>query len=152
VTERFSLDTNVLVYAFDASAEDRHRRALTILDVAARRPCILTVQALAEFHSVVTRKGMLARREAAAQARDWSTEYEVVGADGDALGKALSAADDERFSVWDALMLATLEQAGCTLLLSEDVGDGAKFGKLTVVNPFKGAAIPKRAAEALGLR
>jgi predicted nucleic acid-binding protein len=55
-TERFSLDTNILVYAADLAAGERHERALEILDRAVRRDCVLTLQALAEFFHVTTRK------------------------------------------------------------------------------------------------
>ena len=43
------LDANVLVYAADRTAGERHERTLHILDRAARRDCVLTLQALGEF-------------------------------------------------------------------------------------------------------
>jgi predicted nucleic acid-binding protein len=67
---RFSLDANILVYAADLAAGTRHERALHIIDRAVRRDCVLTLQALAEFFHVTTRKRMVARTEAAAQLRD----------------------------------------------------------------------------------
>ena len=49
VEGRFSLDTNILVYAVDRDAGERHDRSRTLLGRAARRDGVLTVQALAEF-------------------------------------------------------------------------------------------------------
>ena len=86
---RFSLDANVLVYAADRTAGERHERALHILDRAVRRDCVLTLQALAEFFYVTTRKRMVARTEAAAQLRDWTTEFPTISADAEALWTAL---------------------------------------------------------------
>jgi predicted nucleic acid-binding protein len=93
-TERFSLDTSILVYAADVAAGERHQRALEILDRAVRRGCVLTLQALAEFFHAATRKRMVARTEAAAQLRDWATAFPTVSADPGALWMALEFAAD----------------------------------------------------------
>ena len=69
--ERYTLDTDVLVHAVDPAEGGKHAIAAAIVDGAVERPCILTVQALAEFVAVATRRRMKARAEAVAQARDW---------------------------------------------------------------------------------
>jgi predicted nucleic acid-binding protein len=46
---RFSLDTNVLVYAVDVEAGPRHERARRILGSALGRPCVLALQSPGEF-------------------------------------------------------------------------------------------------------
>jgi predicted nucleic acid-binding protein len=146
---RFSLDANVLVYAADLSAGERHERALDILDHAVRRDCVLTLQALAEFYYVTTRKRMVAGAEAAAQLRDWTTEFPTIAADASALWTALEFTVTGRFAWWDALLLATAERHGCEIVLSEDMHDGARFGGVTVLDPFGGEALPERVAELL---
>jgi predicted nucleic acid-binding protein len=146
---RFSLDANILVYAADLAAGERHQRALEILDRAVRRDCVLTLQALAEFFHVTTRKRMVARADAAVQVRDWATEFPIVSAEPAALLAALEFAVDGRFGWWDALLLATAEQHGCKVVLSEDMQDGAQVGRVTVLDPFVGEALPKRVAELL---
>jgi predicted nucleic acid-binding protein len=146
---RFSLDANVLVYAADLSAGERHERALDVLDRAVRRDCVLTLQALAEFFYVTTRKRMVAGTEAAAQLRDWATEFPTISADASALWTALEFTVDGRFGWWDALILATAERHGCEIVLSEDMHDGARLGGLTVLDPFSGEALPERVAELL---
>jgi predicted nucleic acid-binding protein len=151
MTERMSLDANVLFYAADVKSGSRHLRAVNIVRAAATSDCVLTVQALAEFYHATTRKGALSRADAAREVDELSQLFEIVGADPGDLTRAVVAAKAGRFSIWDGIMLSTVEQAGCTMLLSEDMGDGARFGAVTVVNPFKGATLPKRAAEALGL-
>jgi predicted nucleic acid-binding protein len=148
-TKRFSLDSNVLVYAADRRAGARHERALAILDRAPRRDCILTLQALAEFFHATTRKGMVPKADAAAQVRDWSVEFPVAAADVDALRAALGLAMDGRFGFWDALLLATAERHGCAVMLSEDMQDGMRLNRLIVCNPFAGDALPAPVAELL---
>ena len=50
--KRISLDTNILVYAMDRDAGDRHVRAMELLDQAVESDCILTTQALGEFYKL----------------------------------------------------------------------------------------------------
>jgi predicted nucleic acid-binding protein len=146
---RFSLDANVLVYAADLAAGERHERALQVLDRAVRLNCVLTLQALAEFFHVTTRKGMVARTEAAAQLRDWTTEFPIISADSGALWTALEFTVDGRFGWWDALLLATAERHGCEVVLSENMQDGARFGGVSILNQFVGDDLPEAVAALL---
>ena len=152
MTERFSLDSNVLVYAVNASSPDRHRRAVDIVKASIRRDCVLTLQALVEFYHAATRKRYMSPRDAAAKVEELGGVFPLTVAMYHNVLSALPAAVSARSSIWDVLLLATVEEAGCTLLLSENMGDGARYGKVAVVNPFKGRTLPLRAAQALGLR
>jgi predicted nucleic acid-binding protein len=110
--------------------------------MAVRRKCVLTLQVLAEFFYVTTRKRMVARAEAAAQLRDWTTAFPTISADSAALWTALEFVVDGRFGWWDALLLATAERHGCEIVLSEDMQDGARFRALTILDPFVGDDLP----------
>ena len=51
----------------------------------------------------------------------------------------LAAADlttDHQFRIWDAVILSAAAEAGCRLLLSEDLHEGFTRKGLTVTNPF----------------
>jgi predicted nucleic acid-binding protein len=152
IAERFSLDSNILVYAANRDDRDKHARALEIIARAARRPCVLMIQALAEFYHATTRKGITPRAEAAMQVRDWLELFPTAAADADALRLALKASEKGQFAFWDALLLATARQAGCAVVLSEDMADGATLNEVTVLNPFKGPELPTVAAALLGLQ
>ncbi len=65
--KRISLDTNILVYAMDRDAGERHMLAMEVLDQAVESDCILTTQALGEFFHVVTRKNGMPAKDAAQQ-------------------------------------------------------------------------------------
>ena len=82
VKGRFSLDTNILVYAVDRDAGERHERSRDLLGRAARRDCVLTVQALAEFFHAMTRKNLLEPGRASAFVRDWLDVFHVTSAYG----------------------------------------------------------------------
>ena len=49
---------------------------------------------------------------------------------------ALRIAAITGYSVWDATMLAAAMEAGCDVLISEDMQHGRKIDRLTIENPF----------------
>ena len=136
VKGRFSLDTNILVYAVDRDAGERHRRSRELVGRAARRDCVLTVQALAEFFHATTRKNLLSPARAEAFVRGWLDVFDVVPADNEALVDAMTAVQEYRLSFWDAMLWATAQQTGCSALLSEDMQDGRRLGGVEFINPF----------------
>jgi predicted nucleic acid-binding protein len=147
--ERFSLDTNILVYALDANAGDRHVLAARIVKQAVRCECYLTLQSVSEFFAVVTRKRLVSRDEAIAQARDWLDLFRTVPASADAVRNALDAAASARASYWDALLVATAAEAGFTAILTEDLTDGSLLHGVRILNPFAGAALSPEATTLL---
>ena len=70
VKGRLSLDTNLLVYAVDHDAGEQHERSRALMEQAARRDCVLTLQALAEFFHAMTRNRLLEPAYASAFVRD----------------------------------------------------------------------------------
>ncbi|MFL4976147.1 MAG: PIN domain-containing protein [Microvirga sp.] len=58
------------------------------------------------------------------------------------LDAALDLAVDHRLSIWDAVIFNAAAEAGCRLLLSEDLGEGFTWRGLTVVNPFAASPHP----------
>lgn len=136
VRGRFSLDTNILVYAVDRDAGAKHGLAMHLMGRAARRDCILPVQVLAEFFHATTRKGLLAPAVARAFVRDWLEVFSTTSADSVALTDAMDAVEEHRLSFWDAMLWATARQAGCAALLSEDFQDGRRLSGVEIINPF----------------
>jgi predicted nucleic acid-binding protein len=49
---------------------------------------------------------------------------------------AVKLARDSTLSFYDALVVAAAADAGCRVLLTEDLQHGRKFGAVTVENPF----------------
>ncbi|HEX6866962.1 MAG TPA: PIN domain-containing protein [Caulobacteraceae bacterium] len=41
--------------------------------------------------------------------------------------------------IWDALLLASANAAGCRYFLSEDLNDGQRYGGVEAINPFRHA-------------
>jgi predicted nucleic acid-binding protein len=49
---------------------------------------------------------------------------------------AADLAVDHKLSIWDAVIMAAAAEAGCRLLLSEDLQEGFTWRGVTVANPF----------------
>ncbi len=145
---RFTLDTNLLVYALDRQAGERHRLASLIIDRAILVDCHLTLQSISEFFAASTRKRLLPVAEARAQAEDWLDMFPTTAASAGAVRAALAMAASGRASYWDALLVITAAEAGCTAILTEDLADGTLLAGVRVINPFAGTALAP-AAEAL---
>ncbi len=133
---RISLDTNILVYSIDIDAKEKHIRAVEIMRQTRQVDCVLTVQALAEFFVVVTRKQKMPIDEAVAQIEDWQLLFPLVGTSPESLQAALQAVQQHHFSFWDAMLWASVQQAGVTLLLSEDCQHQRIFEHIQFYNPF----------------
>ncbi len=134
--KRFTLDTNILIYSIDSQAGVRQRMARQVIDLALRRDCWLTLQAVSEFYAAATRKGRMPNAEAAAQAGDWLDLFPCLTSSPTAVRTALAIAASARASYWDALLVATAAEGGCSAILTEDLADGALLGGVRVLNPF----------------
>lgn len=135
--QRFSIDTNILVYSIDKDAGTRHEQSRTLVDALADRDCVLTLQALAEFFHAVTRKNKMPGAEAAAMVHDWMELFPVAIADGRILSQAIQLKNEHDFAFWDAVLVQAARAAGVTRLLTEDMQDGRTIGALRLENPFK---------------
>lgn len=135
--ERTFVDTNVLVYADDRSAGKKGERARTLLhELMTSRAGVLSIQVLQEYFAVTTRKlGVSA--EVARRKIELLASLDVVRPE---VADVLAAIDLTRLrsiSFWDALIVRSAENGGCTVLLSEDLNDGEVISGVRVKNPFK---------------
>jgi predicted nucleic acid-binding protein len=140
-----------LIYAIDRSSPVKHKRAIAIVDGAAELDCVLTMQAVGEFFFVTTRKGIVSTRDAAAQADSWLTIFPTTTPKPDAMRVAFAEVVLRRLAFWDAMLLATANDADCELVLSEDMQDGLRFGNLMVRNPFAGMELAPDIRALIGL-
>lgn len=132
------VDTNVLVYAEDADAGRKRDVARDLLiDLWKTRQGVVSVQVLQEFYVTVTRK--LPQPLPPGRAREIVREYlawTVVPGTPALLDAALDLHQRTGLSFWDAMIVQAAMEAGCGQVFSEDMGDGQRYGHVTVVNPF----------------
>ena len=133
------VDTNVLVYAYDRGAGQRHDRALGLLErLWMEGSGVLSTQVLQEFYVNVRRKAKkpISHDRARALIADYVSWDPVVN-DGATLLDAIDVERKYKLSFWDAMIVVAAQKSGATVLYSEDFNDGQKFGGVRVQNPFK---------------
>lgn len=133
---RLALDTNVLAYAEGVNGGERREVALDLVRRLPRGATMLPVQVLGELFHVLVRKAGRTRAEARDALLHWSDAFPLVPTSPETMLTAADLASDHHLGIWDALILAAASQAGCRLLLSEDLQDGFTWGGVTVANPF----------------
>jgi predicted nucleic acid-binding protein len=134
--ERFTLDTNILVYSVDARNPRKQALALEIIRASVVCDCPLALQAIGEFHAAATAKLKLSPDDARTRSLQLLESFETFAHSANAVRAALGQARQGRFAFWDAVLLASAAEAGCSVILSEDMYDGARFGSIAVCNPF----------------
>ena len=138
--DRTFVDTNILVYAYDADAGIKHERARAVLvDLWNTKSGALSAQVLQEFYVTVTRKlpkplSKRAAREVIATYRAWPVYLPEV----DDIVAASELEERHRLAFWDALIVVSAQRSGATALASEDLQDGRRIGDVTIVNPLTG--------------
>jgi predicted nucleic acid-binding protein len=131
-----TVDSNVLVYALDQAASEKHLIAQDLMLRAFDADVILTAQALAEFINVVRRKHPPAYPEALAQVGEWSITFRIVETTAADVLNAARLAERHRLQFWDSLIWQVARRGGAEWFLSEDLQDGLSIDGITVLNPF----------------
>ena len=134
---RVALDTNVLAYAEGINAAQRRGSALDLVQRLPQEATVIPVQVLGELFNVLVRKGGRSRADAREALLGWRDTFPVIETSPEIMLTAVDLATDHQFGIWDAVILSAASQAGCRLLLSEDLQDGFELGGVRFVNPFK---------------
>jgi len=132
------VDTNVLVYAHDRGAGPRHRVARDLVDrLWLEGGATISTQVLQELWVNVRRKAArpISRKQAERLIEDYLA-WTVVVNDGASILDALRLEDRFSISFWDALIVQAALDGGASVLYSEDLGAGQRYGAVEVVNPF----------------
>ena len=133
------VDTNVLVYARDASEPRKQPAAARwIRSLWERGDGRVSVQVLQEYYVTVTRKLRpgLTPAHARSDVRDLMA-WQPVTIDAALLDAAWSIEDRFGLSLWDSLIVAAAQDAGCDSLLTEDLAHGMQLDGLVVASPFE---------------
>lgn len=100
---------------------------------------VLPVQALGELFNVLVLKAKRPAAHARAAILSWRDAYPVIDTSSAVMLNATDLATDHNFRIWDAVVLSASAEAGCRLLLSEDLQEGFTWRGVTVTNPFAAA-------------
>lgn len=138
MNDRQFVDTNILVYAYDRSAAEKHQRARALLEQLWNSgEGVLSTQVLQEF--CVNIRNRVRAPLPVAEVREILEEYQAWEVQFIWPSTILRALDKEakfRISFWDALILQSAEDAGASVLYTEDLNNGQLYGPVRVLNPL----------------
>jgi len=141
--DKVFLDTNIIMYAYDVSAGEKHEIAKKILvELWDSGLGVISTQVLQEFFVNVTQK--IQKPLDKRLARDIISDlmkWDVVINDGESILEAVEILLRHGYSFWDSLIIEAAIRSGAVALLSEDLADGQIINGVTVKNPFKNWSI-----------
>jgi predicted nucleic acid-binding protein len=139
---RIALDTNVLAYAEGASGAIRRDQTLEIIQRLTPETVVLPAQVLGELFNVLVRKAKRRAFRAREAVLSWRDAYAVAETSTAVIVNAMDLAAAHGLTIWDSVVLAASAEAGCRLLLSEDLQEGFTWRGVTVTNPFASTLHP----------
>ncbi len=136
-SERVFFDINILFYALDRSAGEKHEKAVTMVKRAWSGEIlpIISVQVLQELFVNLAKK-LPTAVEAKSIVMDYLA-WQVIENDRGLFLDALEVTERFQLSFWDASIVAAAQRSKAKRLMTEDLNHGQFFGSLEVMNPFK---------------
>lgn len=132
MSDKYFVDTNILVYAHDTAAGVKHERAKALVEQLWRDGSgVLSTQVLQEL--CVNLRRNAGRPVDLKTAREIVTDYlawDVVTNSGESILEAFDLEERYRISFWEALILQAAERSGASVLYSEDLSDGHTYVRL----------------------
>ena len=139
-SELFLVDTNILVYSYDKDEPPKRSKAEELLSkcFSGEISLAISIQNLAEFVSVTTRKSKLSFEQARINVNDLidTPNFKKIGYKAETIISAIKIANEFKTSFWDALLAATMKENGIFNIYTENVND-FKMPWIKAVNPLK---------------
>ncbi|MBN2702835.1 MAG: PIN domain-containing protein [Pontiellaceae bacterium] len=131
------VDTNVLVYAYDADDREKHEVARKIVNEIweEKLNAAISIQVIQEFYATMLRFGGDSRYigKLSCDMLNWLVVENTKGL----LRRALEVHQTFGTSFYDANIVAAAQISGAKELWSEDFNEGQDYGGVIAVNPFK---------------
>jgi predicted nucleic acid-binding protein len=139
MSDRFFLDSNIFVYAFDRSVPAKSQRAEKLIrEALSTQKGVVSYQVVQEFFNIALRRFSPPMNILEAEQYlnsvfrpllrvHWSTALYL---------ESLQLHVAGHISWYDSLIVAAALEARCDLLLTEDFQHGQRFGSLRIANPF----------------
>ncbi|MEM7514270.1 MAG: PIN domain-containing protein [Bacteroidota bacterium] len=140
MSDRYFLDTNILVYSFDGNSPAKQEVARELISVGLTSgKAIISYQVVQEFINVSTRK--FQQPLSYADAEKYFNQvldplYEIPSSS-DLIRKALEVAERWKYGFYDALIISGALMGNCNILYTEDLQDQQQIEFLKIVNPFR---------------
>lgn len=138
MSDKYFVDTNILVYAHDRTAGIKHQRARALLEqLWESGRGVISTQVLQELCINLRRKSANPPplEDIRRIVREYST-WETIVNTPDSVLRALEIESRYKISFWDALIVQAAEEGAVSKLYSEDLSPGQHYLGIEVVNPL----------------
>ena len=138
MSDKYFLDTNVIVYSFDPNTSDKQRIARGLISNALTGQGCISYQVVQEFFNVATRKfeTPLSFQDCKIYLNEILAPLCEIFPSIDFFSQSLQIKERWQYSLYDSLIVTAALQANCTILYSEDMHHGQAINQLTISNPF----------------
>ncbi len=137
MTDKPTLDTNVLIYAFGKQDDDRKQIAKNIIS----KCTVISLQVANETVYVLLRKFKFTPTELNKVIEFMKLNFVISDLNIHILDQTIKISAQYGLSFWDSMMVASALNNHCSILYSEDMQDKQIIeGRLQIINPFKNSA------------
>ena len=139
MSARFFIDTNIFVYSFDDSNEEKREIASRLIERAlTENSGVISNQVVQEFINVATKKFRipLTPEDCRIYVEKIMTPLWEISTSPALITEALEIKQRWNYGFYDALILAAALLTKCSILYSEDLQAGQRIQGLEIVNPF----------------
>jgi predicted nucleic acid-binding protein len=134
MTDKSTLDTNVLIYAFGKQDDDRKIIAKEIIT----KCNIISLQVVNETVYVLLKKFNFTLPEVESIVQFMKQKFVISDLSTNTLDQTIKIANRYGFSFWDSMMIASALNNHCSILFSEDMHHNQIIeDRLQIINPFK---------------
>lgn len=137
--DRQFIDTNILVYAYDSSAGEKHTSARELVkNLWIDKTGCLSTQVLQEFYVTVTRK--IAEPITPQQAGRIIGAYQAWPVYSPTIADILHSITIQQemlLSFWDAMIINAATNLNASVLWTEDLNHGQSYGSITARRPWQ---------------
>jgi predicted nucleic acid-binding protein len=139
MNDRSFLDTNIFIYSIDRRDAGKEKKAADLIrDSLSSLKGVVSFQVVQEFFNVASKRLVAPMSIESAQLYLERVFLPLLRVHSSAAlyGEALAFQGRYRLSWYDSLIVCSALHAGCTILYSEDMQHGQRFGTLEIKNPF----------------
>ncbi len=139
MTDKYFLDTNIIVYSFDSDSDKSIRSQELIKQGLTDQSGVISYQVIQEFVNVSTRKfkTSLTHNDCSLYCQRVLFPLCQVYPSEDFYIDALDVSERWKYSFYDSLIISAASLANCNILYSEDLQHNQKIRNLTIINPYK---------------
>lgn len=133
MSDKITLDSNILIYAF---ANNNDFRKSIAIDIIAK--CnIISLQAVNETSYILLKKFKLPEEQLEKVIQFLKDQFIISSLTTNILDQTIKLHKKYNFSFWDSMMIAAALENHCSIIYTEDLSHGQLIeNRLQIVNPF----------------